>query len=132
MLQGSPGRYRPLSAHLLPLRRAQSRQSAYDDDPAAHPWSSYRHNALGQPTPLITPHEQYTLLASTPAARQAIYRALVHERVEERSLDEIRQHTQQQRAWGSERFQQQIEALTLRSVSVKPRGRPPKSPRNQD
>jgi len=102
------------------------------NDPADYPWSSYHHNALGQPTPLITPHQQYTLLARTPAARQAAYRALVHEHVEEKSLDEIRQHTQQQRAWGSERFQQQIEALTQRSVSVRPRGRPAKTPRTQD
>ncbi len=102
------------------------------DNPAAYPWSSYRHNALGEPSSLITPHEQFTRLATTPAARHAAYRALVHEHVEEKHLDDLRLHTQQQRAWGSERFQQQIEALTQRSVSVKPRGRPPKSPKNQD
>ena len=99
-------------------------------DPADYPWSSYHHNAMGQPTPLITPHQQYMLLATTPAARQTVYRALVHEHVEEKQLDDLRQHTQQQRAWGSERFQQQIEALTQRSVSVRPRGRPPKPPKN--
>ena len=101
-------------------------------DPADYPWSSYHHNALGQATPLITPHEQYTLLATTPAARQAAYRALVHEHMEEKHLDDLRQHTQQERAWGSERFQQQIEALIHRSVSVRPRGRPAKASRNQD
>ena len=102
------------------------------DDPADYLWSSYHHNALGQPTPLITPHEQYTLLATTPAARQAAYHALVHEHVEEKHLDELRQHTQQQRAWGSERFQQQIEALTQRSASIRPRGRPPRAAGNRD
>jgi putative transposase len=30
--------------------------------------------------------------------------------------------------WGSDRFRQQIEALTQRTVSVRPRGRPPKPP----
>jgi putative transposase len=100
--------------------------------PADYPWSSYHHNALGRHTPLITSQEQYTLLASTPAARQAAYRALVHEHVEERFLDEIRQHTQQQRVWGSERFQQQIEALTHRSVTTRPRGRPAKTPKSPD
>jgi putative transposase len=99
------------------------------DEPSAYPWSSYRHNALGGTNPLITPHEQYTLLAATPAERQATYRALVHEHVEQKDLDDLRLHTQQQRAWGSERFQQQIEALTQRSVSVRPRGRPSKSPK---
>ena len=102
------------------------------DDPSTYPWSSYHHNALGKHTSLITPHEQYTLLASTPAARQAAYRALVHEQMEEKSLDDLRQHTQQQRAWGSERFQEQIEALTQRSVSVRPRGRPAKASKIQD
>ena len=72
------------------------------------------------------------LMASTPAARQAAYRALVHEQVEEKSLDDLRQHTQQQRAWGSERFQQQIEALTQRSASIRPRGRPAKAPKTLD
>ncbi|WP_395121414.1 transposase [Rhodanobacter sp. FW102-FHT14D06] len=95
------------------------------DDPADYP-SSYHHNAMGQPAPLITPHQQYMLLATTPATRQAAYRALVDELVEEKHLDDLRQHTQQQRAWGSERSRQQIEALTQRSVSVRPRGRPPK------
>jgi len=66
------------------------------------------------------------LLANTPAARQAVYRALIHEHVEEKHLDDLRQHTQQQRAWGSASFQQQIEALTQRSVSVRPRERLPK------
>jgi len=102
------------------------------DDPSTYPWSSYHHNALGQHTSLITPHEQYMLMASTPAARQAAYRALVREQLEEKSLDDLRQHTQQQQAWGSERFQQQIEALTQRSVSVRPRGRPAKAAKTQD
>ena len=97
------------------------------NEPSGYPWSSYHHNALGQPTPLITPHEQYILLGATPAARRAAYRALVHECIDENHLDDLRLHTQQQRAWGSERFQAQVEALTQRAASVRPRGRPPKS-----
>jgi putative transposase len=52
--------------------------------------------------------------------------------VEEKHLDDLRQHTQQQRVWGSASFQQQIEALAQRSVSIRPRGRPPKPPKLQD
>jgi putative transposase len=99
---------------------------------ADYPWSSYYHNALGQYSPLITPHEQYNALGTTPDTRQAAYCALIDEQLEEKQLADLRQHTQQQRAWGSERFQQQIEALTQRSVSVRPRGRPSKSASNQD
>jgi putative transposase len=75
------------------------------DEPSAYPWSSYRHNALGEITPLITPHEQYKLQAATPAEWQAVYRALAHEYVEPEHLNDLRLHTQQQRAWGSEHFQ---------------------------
>ncbi len=45
--QRCPGRYRPLSAHLLPPHRAQSRQSRHDRCPSGYPWSSHHHNALG-------------------------------------------------------------------------------------
>jgi putative transposase len=102
------------------------------NSPADHPWSSYHHNALGQSSPLITPHEQYTALGATPDARQAAYRALIDDQLEDKQLEDLRQHTQQQRAWGSKRFQLQIEALTQRSVSVRPRGRPTKTSKTQD
>jgi putative transposase len=36
------------------------------DNPADYPWSSYHHNALGQFSPLITPHAQYTILGPYP------------------------------------------------------------------
>jgi putative transposase len=102
------------------------------NDPADYPWSSYHHNALGQYSPLITPHAQYTSLGATSDARQTGYRSLIDEHLEEKHLAVLRQHTQQQRAWGSERFQQQIEVLTQRSVSVRPRGRPAKASKTQD
>jgi putative transposase len=102
------------------------------DEPSAYPWSSYRHNALGEINPPITPHEQYKLQAATPAEWQAVYRALAHEYVEPEHLNDLRLHTQQQRAWGSEHFQQQIEALAQRSVSVRPRGRPAKASKHRD
>jgi hypothetical protein len=37
---------------------------------------------------------------------------------------DLRAHTQQQRAWGSSRFRAQIEALTQRGTTFRPRGRP--------
>ncbi len=38
----------------------------------------------------------------------------------------LRLATRQQKTWGSERFRQQIEALTERELAVRPRGRPKK------
>jgi putative transposase len=97
-------------------------------DPADYPWSSHGHNAMGQHHPMITAHPEYTGLGSTPAARQAAYRALLSEHLDEQQLVDLRLHTQQQRAWGSDRFRQQIEALTQRAAGVRPRGRPHKPP----
>lgn len=94
--------------------------------PGDYPWSSYAHNAWGSPQPLITPHQEYLNLNSEPAARQAAYRQLICEHLDELQLTALRQHTQQQRAWGSDRFRQQVEALTQRAVGVRPRGRPRK------
>jgi putative transposase len=43
-------------------------------------------------------------------------------------LDELRAYTQQQRAYGSERFRKQIQALTQRTATIRPRGRSKKPP----
>ena len=95
-------------------------------DPADYPWSSHGHNAMGQHRPLITAHPEYMRLASTSSARQTAYRALVLESLDEQQITDLRLHTQQQRAWGSERFREQIEALTHRAAGARPRGRPRK------
>jgi putative transposase len=80
----------------------------------------------GQQHPLIAPHQEYLNLGSDPPARQAAYRELIREHLDEPQLNDLRQHTQQQRAWGSDRFRQQIEALTQRAAGVRLRGRPRK------
>ena len=90
--------------------------------PALYPWSSFRHNALGEEDPRITPHPSYLALGAGALGRAA-YRAMFAEILDVQDLDEIRQHTQQQRAWGTSRFQAQIEALAGRAASVRPRGR---------
>lgn len=36
----------------------------------------------------------------------------------------LRAHTQQQRAWGSDRFRAQVEALTQRAATLRPGRRP--------
>jgi putative transposase len=95
--------------------------------PGEYPWSSYAHNAWGQPHPLLTPHQEYLNLGTDPAARQAAYRELVREHLDEPQVTALRQHTQQQRAWGSDRFRQQIEVLTRQAAGIRPRGRPRKA-----
>jgi putative transposase len=91
-------------------------------DPARYRWSSHRHNALGELDSGITPHPSYVALGEGATGRDA-YRRLFAEDIGADELDEIRLHTQQQRAWGTSRFQTQIEALAGRAASVRPRGR---------
>jgi putative transposase len=42
--------------------------------PSEYPWSSYRHNALGQADELVTPHLEYRRLGKTAEKHQAVYR----------------------------------------------------------
>jgi len=44
--------------------------------PAAYPWSSYRANALGESSALLTPHPHYYALGRSPEERRAAYTAL--------------------------------------------------------
>jgi len=46
------------------------------DHPSDYPWSSYACNAIGKPTPMISPHDLYLQLGGNAAARQDNYRAL--------------------------------------------------------
>jgi putative transposase len=97
-------------------------------EPGEYPWTSYHANALGQPNLLLTPHDAYQALGEGNPARLAAYRAWVTDTVDQAEWNELRRHTQQQRAWGSDRFRQQIEALTGRAAGVLPRGRPRNAP----
>jgi len=44
--------------------------------PGDYPWSSYRANALGEDSGLVTPHPHYYSLGRSPEARRAAYAAL--------------------------------------------------------
>lgn len=92
--------------------------------PGGYRWSSHARNALGAHEPRITPHRHYLELGNDDATRQYAYRTLINEALCPGEIDSLRAHTRQQKAWGSNRFQQQIEALTQRSAGLRPRGRP--------
>lgn len=51
--------------------------------PSAYRWSSYRANALGMSSPLITPHDVWNRLGNDPEERQENYRRLFDEKVDE-------------------------------------------------
>lgn len=101
-------------------------------DPADHPGSSYRANALGEPDALLTPHAQYLALGDTPALRQSAYRAFVAEAIRDDELDLIRRRLQRQHALGSDRFRTMIEAQLSRAAGPRKVGRPRKAPSTAD
>ena len=46
------------------------------ESPADYRWSSYHHNALGQPDKLVDPHQEYLLLGKEHAERRQTYLSL--------------------------------------------------------
>lgn len=63
-------------------------------------------------------------MGACDADRQSAYRDPVANGLSQEEADALRLHTQQQRVWGHDRFQAQIEALTQRTVTVRPRVQP--------
>lgn len=54
--------------------------------PSSYQWSSYRTNAFGKPSPLITSHEVWDSLGNDPKERQENYRRLFDEKVDEQTF----------------------------------------------
>ena len=102
-------------------------RAAMTADPGDYRWSSHARNARGIHETRISPHPTYLRLGADDASRQEAYRCLFATGDDPSETNALRLHTQQQKAWGSERFRHQIEALTQRAAGVRPRGRP-KSP----
>jgi len=89
---------------------------------AEYPWSSYRHNALGQSNALITPHDQYIHLGVDEAARQAAYRQLFACQIDPKTLEEIRFAANKAWVLGSDYFKEQIARNVSRPAAPRPRG----------
>jgi putative transposase len=96
--------------------------------PEDYPWSSHKTNGLGAANTIITPHEDYQQLGTTPNQRQCAYRQLVTTQLEQQQLDEIRKATNGNYVLGNNRFQQEIAAALGRRVTPGKTGRPGKKP----
>lgn len=95
--------------------------------PADWRWSSHAANAQGVADPLVTPHQLYVALASSPAARREAYRALFAEALPTATADAIRDATVYGWALGNEAFHARVSALSRRSRRVRAgRARKPK------
>ncbi|MEP6899412.1 MAG: transposase, partial [Rhodanobacter sp.] len=95
------------------------------DDPLAYPWSSCATHCGLRQAAILSPHPEYTALASTPEARAEAYRQLLHQALSDEDLTAIRTYLQQQRALGRDDFRAMVEAKTQRFADVRPAHRPP-------
>jgi len=62
--------------------------------PEQYRWSSYRTNALGIPSSLITPHSEWLELGTRDELRRRAYRALFEHSLDKQELKAIRQALQ--------------------------------------
>lgn len=95
-------------------------------DPYAYLWSSYRHNAHGEASELLTQHETYEAIGEAPLMRQQAYRALCGEALDDDTLEKIRRATKSNLAFGCETFTSQMADLIGRSMTPRDGGRPRK------
>lgn len=94
--------------------------------PAEYRWSSFRANAQGERSDLVTPHALYLALSTHAQGRQIAYRELFRDELEPGMVDAIRQATNGNFALGDPRFGEQIaQALGRRALPGKA-GRPRK------
>ncbi len=90
--------------------------------PRDYPWSSYQGNALGKNIKLIRPHPLYMALGKEAKERQNAYKKLFRRDIDEDTLVKIRQGTNKGWVIGNDRFKVEIEEMTGRRASPKPRG----------
>jgi len=94
--------------------------------PQDYRWTSYHANALGKPSRIIKPHEEYLRLGGDNETRQIAYRALFKAHLDEEMVGQIRSATNGNYALGGERFQKEIAAMLGRRAGRGQSGRPSK------
>ncbi len=92
------------------------------EHPGDYPWSSYRHNALGEMNSIVTHHSLYHTLGATAKQRQAEYKALFLDKIPTQTLDEIRAATNKAWVLGSDCFKDRVGSKLNRPVRPNSRG----------
>lgn len=95
-------------------------------DPGDYPWSSYRSNALGERNPVLSAHAEYLALGDSAEARQAAYRQMFGETLDDPMLKQLRASLQTGTPFGDHRFRERIEQTLGRKIGFASRGRPRK------
>jgi putative transposase len=94
------------------------------NDPADYSWSSYQCNGLGKVSKLLSPHLLYQSLGKTNDERYSAYRELFRYQVDGKLLEDIRNAANKGLVLGSEKFVEEVEALTGKQLKEGKRGRP--------
>ncbi len=92
--------------------------------PADYPWSSYRANALGEPSNVLDPHACYRRLGADEPARLAVYRSLFETALDDADLKAIREAVNAGLPLGTKAFVETIARATGRRTSAGVAGRP--------
>jgi putative transposase len=92
--------------------------------PAEYKWSSYMHNAHGEPNNLVSPHEIYKSLGLSDETRRHAYASLFETAPGTADVQVIRNAVRFSMPTGDSRFKQQIEKMLNRKVGYAHRGRP--------
>ncbi len=92
------------------------------DGPGDYRWSSYCANGQGKAVSLWTPHRVYQSLGANAVERASAYRQLFHGHVDEATISQIRQSTNQGMVLGNDRFREEIERLSGRRTVTLKRG----------
>ena len=82
--------------------------------PGDYPYSSYAANAQGDADPLVVSQPAYLALATTPAARSAVYRAMFQEALPADTLARFRKSTEAGEVIGDTRFRAEIRNVLAR------------------
>ncbi|WP_153111496.1 transposase [Propionivibrio limicola] len=96
------------------------------EHPGDYRWSSYRTNAQGEASDLVTTHALYDGLGADPACRQVAYRELFRYELEPGVVDAIRNATNGNFALGNSRFTEEISRALGRRATPGKSGRPRK------
>ena len=92
--------------------------------PRHYPWSSYRVNAEGSLSELITPQEEYLALGNGNRSIRKAYRGLFERPLDANVVSDIRASTNGNFVLGNERFKQEIAAILGTRVTPARAGRP--------
>lgn len=93
--------------------------------PADYEWSSYRANAHGQQSSVVTPHDIYAGLGIDAIERQVNYRALFQQAIPDAMLEQVRHATNGNAAFGTERFVGKMGVALGRDLTHQRAGRRP-------